>query len=274
MTATSTGFDWSAVAPGWDRYRDRAEQAVGEVTTRVLGALAARPGERVLELGAGTGELARRIAAAVSPTGSVLATDAAAGMVALCAQTLADVPHAEVATVDAAAPGLPDQAFDAAVFVMGLMFVVEQEKAAQELRRVLRPEGRVVVTTWASPERNPWLVGVGMAAAMNGVTAGGPPVEPGGLFSLGDAARLRGVLEAGGLREVRVEEVPLTLRYDDADAWFDTVSALAGPLSVALASRPDAHDAVRATATGFAAPYLAEDGLAMPGVALLATARA
>jgi SAM-dependent methyltransferase len=270
----TTTFDWSAVAAGWDRYRDRAEQAVGELTARVLATLAPQPGERLLELGAGTGELARRLAAAVGPTGSVLATDAAAGMVALCERTLADLPHAAVAQVDAAGTGLPDHAFDAAAFVMGLMFVVEQEKAAHEVRRVLRPGGRAVVSTWAAPQHNPWLVGVGMAAAMNGVVAGGPPVEPGGLFSLGEADRLRAVLEAGGLQDVTVEEVPLTVRYADADTWFDTVSALAGPLSAALASRPDAIAAVRATAHGFVAPYLSDEGLALPGLALLATARA
>lgn len=266
----TTTFDWSQVAPAWDAHRDRAGEAVGAVTTALLERLGLREGERVLELGSGTGELAARMAAAVGPGGSVLATDVAAGMVDLCRQTLAGVPHASVAQVDAAATGLPDEQFDAAAFVMGLMFVVEQERAAQELRRVLRPGGRAVVTTWAGPEHNPWLAGLGMAAMVHGVVAGGPPTEPGGLFSLTDEAKLESVLRAGGFRDVVVEPFTLELRYPDVGTWFETVSALSGPLAVALASHPEAGPAVRETATSFVAGHVTDDGLVLPGRALLA----
>lgn len=269
---TVPAFDWTAVAPGWDAFRGRAEETVQRVTALALERLALAPGERVLELGCGTGELARRLADAVGPQGEVLATDVASGMVALAERTLADVPHARVAQADAASTGLDPDRFDAAAFVMGLMFVVAQQQAAQELRRVLRPGGRAVVATWAGPERNLWLAGVGMAAMVHGVVPPGPPTEPGGLFSLAQPERLEAVLRAGGFTDVVVDEVPLTVHYPDVDAWFETVSALAGPLSVALAARPEALPAVKETAAGFVAQHLTDEGLVLPGTALVARA--
>lgn len=268
----TTTFDWSEVAAGWHRHRQRADEAVSAITADVLARLALRPGEHVLELGSGTGELARRLADQVGPQGRVLATDVAHGMVELSRATLAALPQAEVAQVDAAGTALPDASFDAAAFVMGLMFVVEQEQAAQELRRVLRPGGRAVVTTWAGPQHNLWLAGLGMAAMSHGLVAGGPPVEPGGLFSLAEPAQLERVLRTGGFTDVTVAAVPVEMRYAGTDTWFDTVSALAGPLASALAAHPDALPAVRSTASSFVAQHLTAGGLVLPGLALVAHA--
>ena len=127
---TTTAFDWSAVAPAWDAHRGGVQRETSPVAAALHAGLALREGERVLELGSGTGDHARTLAELVGPSGSLLATDVAQGMVDLTAATLADVPHAEVRRVDAAHTGLPDEDFDAVAFVMGLMFVPEPERAA------------------------------------------------------------------------------------------------------------------------------------------------
>ncbi len=73
MAATSspatTDFDWTAVAQGWDARRDHVEAMKEQVTQELLGRLGLQPGDRVLELAAGTGELALRLAAAVGTHG-------------------------------------------------------------------------------------------------------------------------------------------------------------------------------------------------------------
>jgi SAM-dependent methyltransferase len=267
---TTTAFDWSAVAPAWDAHRGGAQRDTFPVTEVLRARLALREGERVLELGSGTGDHARKLAVLVGPEGSVLATDVAQGMVDLTADTLADLPQAEVRRVDAAATGLPDEDFDAVAFVMGLMFVTEQERAVAEIRRVLRPGGRAGIAVWAGPDKNPWLSSAGMAAMVHGVVAGGPPTAPGGLFSLADAGRFVEVLGAGGFPDAQVEEVPITMTWSDADAWFEQVSQLSGPLAVALAAAPEKLADVRATAKELVGRFATEEGLAVPGLALLA----
>lgn len=269
---TTTPFDWSAVAEAWEASRAQTDAAQSPVADAIASALAPRPGQRLLELGAGTGDLARRLAGLVQPGGSVLATDVAAGMVDVAARTLADVPGATVQWMDATSVQLPDGSVDAVAFQMGLMFVPEPTAAAREIARVLVPGGRAAVATWAAPEHNPWLVCLGMAAAMQGVVAGGPPTEPGGLFSLSTADALRDVLASGGLLDVRVQEVPITMVFRDPDDYATHLSSMAGPLAAAIAAAPDKAPAVRATAAELVGQYVTPEGVAVPGLALVATA--
>ncbi len=114
-----------------------------DLTPRLLDALGLRSGRRVLELGAGTGELAARLAAAVAPGGSVVASDVAPGMVGLLKARLDGIAGVEVAEIDATDIALPTSSVDAVAFRMGLMLVPQPAAAVAEIERVLRPDGRV-----------------------------------------------------------------------------------------------------------------------------------
>ena len=271
----TTTFDWSAVAPAWEKHaNDEARRdAEAAKTQALLDRLRIQPGEHVLELGAGTGHFGLRLAEIVGPQGSVVLSDVAAGMVDILQRRAAHLPHVSVAQIDAADTGLDDHSFDAIVFCMGLMFTLEPAAVMKELRRVLRPAGRVGLETWAAPEHNPWLVSIGMAAMMNGVVAGGPPTQPGGLFSLSDPDVLRDVITAGGFGQADVIPFDLEFRFRNFDTYFDSVSAMAGPLAAALAAAaPEQLQAVRETAADLTQRYLSADGLVLPGRALVAIA--
>lgn len=271
----TTTFDWSAVAPAWEKHANDESRRDAEAakTDALLERLDIEPGARVLELGAGAGQLGLRLADLVGPDGSVVLSDVAAGMVDILQRRAAHLPHVSVARIDAADTGLDDNSFDAIVFCMGLMFTLEPPAVMKELRRVLKPGGRVGLETWSAPEHNPWLVSVGMAAMMNGVVSGGPPTQPGGLFSLGDPDLLRDVVTAGGFDQVDVFPIDIEFRFRNFDTYFDSVSAMAGPLAAALAAAgPEQVDAVRETASQLTQRYLSADGLILPGRALIALA--
>lgn len=267
---TTTTFDWTAVSQAWDTRRRHVEDVKQELTQRLLRGLHLRDGDRVLELGAGTGELAVRLADAVAPNGTVHATDAAAGMVDLIRETTAGRREISTDVADAGATGLPDASYDVVVFRMGLMLCPAPELAVAECRRVLAPGGRLGVAVWAGMEHNPWVTAIGMSAMSHGAVSGPPPVSPGGVFSLGSADALRAVVGRGGFREVVVEEVDAAHLFTSADEHFDTVSALSGPLAVALAAAPPETLAkVRASAAELIAPYRTERGYLIPGRALV-----
>jgi SAM-dependent methyltransferase len=273
VTAIDTGthtFDWSTVAPGWDARREHVEATKAALTEKLLDDLGLKSGERVLELGAGTGELARRLSSLVGSDGQVLASDVALGMVELIKRTTSDLPNVEVAQVDAVATGLADASFDAIVFRMGLMFVPQPDLALADLRRVLKPGGRLAATTWAAPEHNPWLVCVGMSAMLNGLVAGGLPTGPGGPLSLGEPGELERLAREAGFAEAAVEVVETSFRVASAAEHVASVTSLAPPLAAAFATASEEQRvAVRESVEGMMKQYRTEDGLVIPGRALL-----
>jgi SAM-dependent methyltransferase len=265
---------WSAVAGAWDANTDYIDEHSLEATTALLDRLAVQPGERVLELAAGPGTLGATWSQLVGPTGAVVLSDIAPGMVEVARRRNGALGNVETAVLDLAAIDQPDGSFDVVACRMGLMFTPDPAIALAEIFRVLRPGGRLGALTWASIEHNPWMTCVGMAAMANGLVSGGPPVGPGGIFSLGDPVELHAVAKGAGFVDVAVEEFALTFRADTIDAHVERVSSLAGPLAARLqAASPDQLAALRRTAADLAAPYVTDDGLTIPGRALLLSGR-
>jgi ubiquinone/menaquinone biosynthesis C-methylase UbiE len=275
MTNNSAAQDWSAVAAAWDANVDDVDEHSVAATAALLDRVAVRPGDRVLELASGPGSLGGTWSALVGPSGSVLMSDIAPGMVEVARRRNAGLDNVDLAVLDASAIARPDDSFEVVVCRMGLMFATDPAVALAEIDRVLAPGGRIGVLTWAAIEHNPWMTCVGMAAMMNGLVSGGPPVGPGTIFSLADPTQLEALAKDAGFTDVQVEEFPVMFRASDVDAHVDRVSSLAGPLAAAFeAATPDQRAAVRRTAADLAAPYVTDDGLEIPGRAILLSARA
>jgi SAM-dependent methyltransferase len=274
VTINLSGVDWTDVAGAWGARRQHVEQMKAELTARLLDGLQLRGGERVLELGAGTGELSRRLAERVGPRGRVLASDVAPGMLELIRRTVAGLPNVEVAELDARDLTLDNGCVDAVAFRMGLMLIEEPGTALGECHRVLTSGGRLAVAVWGAPQHNPWLASVGMAAMMHGLVTTGPPTGPGGPFALSDPQRLAQLFDAAGFADVQVTEVATSAHFATTDAHFDTVLGLAGPLAAAVGGAPEeTRQAVRATAAELAGRYRTDSGVTLPGLALLCTGR-
>ena len=137
----------------WDlgSYEHTAERLAPAADVAVA-ALAPRPGERVLDVACGTGNAA--LAAARAGAGA-LGVDSAPRLVEVArARADAEGLDARFEVGDAAALPVDDGAFDAAVSVFGVIFV-DPEAAARELLRVVRPGGRIVLTTWTTGGATP-----------------------------------------------------------------------------------------------------------------------
>lgn len=111
-----------------------------------------RPGERVLDVGAGPGFLAATIADAVGPSGRVSGVDISEPLLAVARSHCAHQPWAEFQYADATRLPFPDHAFDALVSTQVLEYVRDVDVALAEFYRVLRPGGRVGImdTDWES----------------------------------------------------------------------------------------------------------------------------
>lgn len=275
MTLTTTSAEhWSAVAAAWDDNTDYIDSHSQAATEALVDAVDVRAGDRLLELAAGPGTLGGRWSDLVGGSGQVVLSDIAPGMVEVCRRRNAGLDNVEIVVLDASVIDRPDASFDVVACRMGLMFTLDPAVAFGEIRRVLAAGGRFAALTWAGIEHNPWMTCVGMAAMMNGLIAGGPPVGPGGIFSLGDPAHLVGLTSGAGFIDVIVQEIPVTFQAESIDAHVTRVSSLAGPLAEAFAAATPAQlAAVRQTAAQLAADHISDQGVTLPGRAILVTGR-
>src|SRR5262245_25495334 len=113
VTPTRTpAEEWSAVAAAWDEAAGDGEPNTAEATAAWIRAADVRPGDRVLELAAGAGEQAAQWARLAGPTGHVVISDVAPGMVEVARRRAAGVAGVEVALLDVSAIDRPDASFD------------------------------------------------------------------------------------------------------------------------------------------------------------------
>jgi SAM-dependent methyltransferase len=128
---------------------------IGDAVRRrrlVRAALAATPGERILDVGCGPGFYGGELLEEVGPDGSIVGLDSSASMLALAARRCAGHGNVEFREADATSLPVEDASFDAAVCVQVLEYVPDLEAGLDELYRALRPGGRVVIwdVDWAT----------------------------------------------------------------------------------------------------------------------------
>lgn len=198
---------WSSMASTWAEMDERLERTAGEPGRMAMDRLAARPGDRLLDLGCGTGPTTVELAARVSPGGSVTGVDIAEGMLERARGRAAErgAANVEFLHADVQAHDLGVEAYDGAFSRFGVMFYSDPVQAFSNVRRSLRRGGRLSFACWQNPSENEWMTVPGMAVMS--VTGTAPPrPEPGepGPFSLCDSARLRSILEGAGFTDVDV----------------------------------------------------------------------
>jgi SAM-dependent methyltransferase len=266
---------WAAVAGAWGEHAEYIDARRASVTDRMLDLTTPRPGERVLELACGPGGPGLAAAARVAPDGEVVQSDVVAEMTEIAAARARSLGISNVRTrvLDLEHIAEPDRSYDIVLCSEGLMLVPEPARAAREIRRVLRPGGRVALTVWGPRARNPWL-----GLVLDAVSAQiGRPVPPPGVpgpLSLADRDGLVRLLRDAELIDVEVEELAVPLRAATFEEWWTRTSTLAGPLATILAAlSEDALQAIRTRLLAAVAPYQTPAGLELPGVTLLASAR-
>src|SRR6266849_4101769 len=194
--AWQTGV-WNRIADVYLREIDRRfEPVVDHVIARAQ--LAA--GDRVLDLGTGTGAVAARAAQRVA------------------AQGLTRVSFRE-----GRAEALPaeNESFDVVLASLSLMYVIDRAAAARELARVLRPRGRLIAAVWAEPEACDIVLFQQTAARF----AGPPPVPGVGPGALADPTPfLRELAEAG--IPARVERATLGFDFESFGAAWNTLAGV------------------------------------------------
>lgn len=215
---------WDATATDYEAFAEPFTRQYAQAALNLAGGV--RPGERVLDVAAGTGALTLLAARA---GGRVLATDFSPGMVAriharLSAEGLA-ASGCEARVLDGQALDLPDASFDAAFSIFGVMLFPDWARGLSELARVVRPEGRGVIAVWSSPE------GAGPTPAFLDAyrrvfpERGLPPL-PAGMLRLQNADALREEMDRAGFKNVAVHTITGAWEAPSADWVADNADRL------------------------------------------------
>ena len=266
---------WEAMAPGWERWRAQLADALTPVREWLIGALGPRPGETVLELGAGTGETGFAAAAILGADGRLISTDFSPEMVEVARRRgtelgLGNVDHR---VIDAERIELDSGSVDGVLCQSTYMLVADPAAALAETRRVLRPGGRLALSVWGAPERNPWASIGGMVLVERGHLPRPKPEAP-GVFSMGSEERTRALLDGAGFSSVRTADVPVRFAFRDLDEYEQWVIDVGGPFAMAVRGlHEDEREVLRARLREAFVPFAADGGYELPGVALCAVAR-
>ena len=189
----------------WLRRAEGLERQLAPVSSVLFAAADLQPGERVLDVGCGTGPTTRDAAAAVGPTGRVTGIDLSADMID--AARAASPAWIDWIVADVAAWEPPPGAWDVVLSRFGIMFFDDPTAAFAALARATAPGGRLAMATWSQRTASP-LFEVPLRAALTVIDDAPPPPPDQGPFSLHDADALAALLESAGW------SAPATVAHD------------------------------------------------------------
>lgn len=268
---------WERTAGGWGKHAERMRRFGMPVSAWMIDHAHLHPGQRVLELAAGPGDTGFLAAELIQPGGTLISTDATEAMLEVARARAAEmgIENVEFKRIELEWIDLDTASVDVVLCKWGLMFALDPEAALREVRRVLRPAGRIALAAWDEPPVNPWATIPTQALVELGHIEP-PDRDAPGMFILSAPGRLQELLEAAGFLDAIVESVETSRSFagiEDYLAEFDETSSMFreawGPLS------EDERGAVGRRIAELAKPYTAPDGsITLPGRSLVAAADA
>ncbi|HEX6142243.1 MAG TPA: methyltransferase domain-containing protein [Geminicoccaceae bacterium] len=256
---------------------DRRFQAI---TDALIGRAGPRLGERVLEVGCGTGATTLALAEAVGPAGHVLGVDISGPMLRLAGRRVRDEGHDHVTLLqaDAQTHTFERSASDLVASRFGVMFFSDPVAAFRNLRWALRQNGRLAFACWTDLEANPWFAHpLEIASRHLGPPEPRHPHAP-GPFAFADGAHVHSILEGAGFAEILVdrEEIPIDIEGPAEDeAAFASHMGPAARLIRERAADPDAvAQAIQTEVADAFRPFATAGGVRFPAVVFLVSARA
>ncbi|MCC8955346.1 methyltransferase domain-containing protein [Bradyrhizobium sp. Pear77] len=266
--------------PGGQRWASR--QAAQDIVLQpvldlLIDRAAPKAGERIVDVGCGSGASTNGFATKVGPSGHVFGVDVSGPMLERARQSTPKDAPVTYALADATVYPFDPASFDLLASRFGVMFFADPAVSFANLHKALKPSGRLAFACWQEPRENPFFM-----APLQAVYKHVPklpqlgPEDP-GPFSFASEARVNRILGEAGFSGIAME--PCRLEFDVAigrgiDAAVQSALEI-GPASRALEGQPDDLRAAAVTSIREAlTPFVKGDAVLLPGAIWIVTARA
>lgn len=256
----------------WAEVRDLLELQLAPLGHRAMAALVPRSGERVLDLGCGGGETSLELEQAVSPDGTVVGIDLSAAVLAFAKRAAQGRERLQFVQADAEVYPFEPASFDAAFSRFGVMFFADPTAAFVNIRRSLRPNGRLAFVCWRALDENPLdILPLRAASAHLPPQPADDPAAP-GPFAFANPDRVRGILQRAGFGDINITAHDERVGSGGLDAMLAVVSQV-GALGKILRENPAFRAAALPAVRAALAAHDGPDGVRLHAATWVVTAR-
>jgi SAM-dependent methyltransferase len=229
--------------PGGQHWTDRQQTQdilLAPVSDILIDRAKVKSGERVIDVGCGCGATTTALAQKVGSTGHVLGVDISAPMLNRARQVAPGNLPVDFVLADATVYAFDPASFDLLVSRFGVMFFAQPALSFGNMRKALRPSGRLTFACWREPRDNPWLLTPLQAVYKHVPKLPQLGPEDPGPFSFASEQRVHRILTEAGFAGIAME--PCNLSLDVAvgrglDAAVEAALEI-GPASRALQGQP------------------------------------
>ena len=260
---------WDEMAAGWERNREFMWDTTRHVTEWLVTNVQAEKGDAILDLAGGPGDNGFLAAQRVGPAGKIIETDFAPQMVETARRRAADLglENVETRVLDAVKMELADNSVDGIICRWGFMLMLDPQSALKECRRVLKNGGRLALSVWSGPEKNPWVTVTGMTMMQLGHQPSGDPFGPGGMFSMADHDLIGSMLKGAGFTDITIEEMAVDWSYGSFDQAWGFMTQVARVLAALVKELPpDEIEKLRSALEHNVQTFRTDSGITLPGV--------